>query len=162
MYSVLFQMTCKICGSETPFGTGNFKHRKNSYCSHACIKKANYIRHKLVYDKASTEWAKNNPEDRAKISSRYYKKNKDYYTAYSSIRKRACKQATPKWANLDDILDVYKEASYMGLEVDHIIPLKHPLVCGLHVWENLQLLSRSQNARKSNSYDILALLKETE
>ena len=61
-------------------------------------------------------------------------------------------QACPAWANKQDILDVYKEAQYFKLEVDHIIPLNNPLVCGLHVWDNLQLLSRSENARKSNKF----------
>lgn len=40
----------------------------------------------------------------------------------------------------------------MQMEVDHIIPLNNELVCGLHVWENLQLLSVGQNRAKGNSF----------
>jgi len=36
--------------------------------------------------------------------------------------------------------------------VDHIIPLIHPLVCGLHNEHNLQVLTAVQNMRKSNDF----------
>jgi 5-methylcytosine-specific restriction endonuclease McrA len=35
-------------------------------------------------------------------------------------------------------------------EVDHIVPLKSPLVCGLHVEHNLQVIPATQNRRKHN------------
>jgi hypothetical protein len=65
------------------------------------------------------------------------------------------------WANQQKIRQIYEDANRLGLVVDHIIPLQHPLVCGLHVWDNLQLLSRSENARKNNKFDsdILAVIE---
>lgn len=59
----------------------------------------------------------------------------------------------PSWADRKLIAYIYKEARYLGLEVDHIIPLKHPLVCGLHVEENLQLLTPEENNKKRNKFD---------
>jgi hypothetical protein len=42
----------------------------------------------------------------------------------------------------------FYEACPPGLTVDHIHPLKHPDLCGLHVPWNLQYLSNADNARK--------------
>ena len=40
----------------------------------------------------------------------------------------------------------------LGLEwdVDHIVPLKNPIVCGLHVESNLQVIPELENIRKGN------------
>ena len=57
------------------------------------------------------------------------------------------------WANKKVIEYIYMEARMLGMDVDHIIPLKHPLVCGLHVETNLQLLTPADNNKKRNKFD---------
>lgn len=64
----------------------------------------------------------------------------------------------PPWANTKTIKQVYLAARKLtertGVQyvVDHIVPLKHPLVSGLHVESNLWPITKDANARKSNRY----------
>lgn len=63
--------------------------------------------------------------------------------------------ATPVWLSPLDknrIRRLYKKARKQGLSVDHIVPLSSPLVCGLHVPWNLQLMPRKANMAKSNTH----------
>jgi len=88
-------------------------------------------------------------------SKKYIKNNRDKYNSYLAKYRANKLQAAPKWLSdkqLEDIKDIYKEARKLGLEVDHIIPLQGSNVCGLHVPWNLQLLSRQENASKSNKF----------
>ncbi len=64
------------------------------------------------------------------------------------------KQRTPKWALQSDINKLYKLSKKMGsnYQVDHIIPLASPFVCGLHCPDNLEIITEIQNIKKSNSY----------
>lgn len=102
------------------------------------------------------EWRLNNPNHVGiKIAKRKYSlspKGKATSSKNSAIRRTGIKQATPSWADLNAIGDVYMEAFYMQMQVDHIVPLKNPLVCGLHVWDNMQLLTPSENNRKGNRH----------
>jgi hypothetical protein len=67
-------------------------------------------------------------------------------------------RATPKWADFEQIQLIYDEAARLtwltGIEhtVDHVVPLRHPLVCGLHVAHNLQVLPKYINAAKGNAF----------
>ena len=40
------------------------------------------------------------------------------------------------------------------LRIDHIIPIKGKDVCGLHVWNNLQILRKVENSIKGNKYAV--------
>ena len=55
---------------------------------------------------------------------------KEEYQAYVNSRRRRLREATPPWADLEEIKNVYLEAQYFGMHVDHIIPLQGKNVCG--------------------------------
>lgn len=73
-------------------------------------------------------------------------------TMPGKLRRAAERRATPSWADTVQIGWLYDFAAKVGLSVDHIVPLQHPLVCGLHVEHNLQLLPLAENLRKGNTH----------
>lgn len=91
-------------------------------------------------------------EKRRAISRDWSRRNKPKNCAQGTKRRAMKMRALPKWANLHAISDVYKKASVLEMHVDHIVPLIHPLVCGLHVENNLQLLTPLQNFQKNNRW----------
>jgi hypothetical protein len=69
--------------------------------------------------------------------------------------------ATPIWltaihkAQIQEMYDVaIAKTMQIGIkhDVDHIVPLLHDLVSGLHVPWNLQILTASENRQKSNHF----------
>lgn len=59
-------------------------------------------------------------------------------------------RAWPEWCPASEFKAVYAEARRIGGHVDHIVPLRSPIVCGLHVPWNLQALPVGVNIVKSN------------
>lgn len=68
------------------------------------------------------------------------------------MRRARAVNAVPSWADRKAIRAVYA-ACPPGMEVDHIVPLRSPVVTGLHVPWNLQYLTRSENARKGRKLE---------
>lgn len=58
----------------------------------------------------------------------------------------------PKWQDTKSLFEFYRNCP-PGMVVDHIIPLNHPLVSGMHCVSNLQYLSWNDNSKKSNKFD---------
>jgi 5-methylcytosine-specific restriction endonuclease McrA len=64
--------------------------------------------------------------------------------------------ATPPWVCFVEIRKVYKRAAELETltgvphQVDHIVPLNHPRVCGLHVHWNLRAIPAGPNMSKGN------------
>lgn len=98
------------------------------------------------------EYYDSKKEQRKESTKAWRKNNSARWIATVAKRDALKKQAIPSWFDKESIIDVYKEAEYFGLEVDHIVPLQSDIVCGLHCFDNLQLLSRKDNAAKGNRY----------
>lgn len=70
-------------------------------------------------------------------------------------RKLAVANAKPNWADDEEIRMWYEVAEVLSrggvqFHVDHIIPLRSPLVCGLHVQNNLTVIPWHENLAKGN------------
>lgn len=89
--------------------------------------------------------------------------NKGKVLANVAFRKARKRQATPPWLTVEQrrqMRDLYETAEIFranmndDFHVDHIIPINHPLVCGLHVPWNLQILTAADNLRKGNNVEL--------
>jgi len=129
------------------------------------------------------KWQKVNPDKRKRARDKWRTKNPQYNIEYGKVYRKEnvtkCQKgisewqkrfphkntaksnkyrvnklkAAPKWIDEALVMDIYAEAEYQQMEVDHIIPLKNKIVCGLH-WEgNLQLLTKEANCRKGNRHN---------
>lgn len=76
---------------------------------------------------------------------------KEYKTFNSTKYDKAQKKQMPKWADVEAIKSIYINRP-KGYHVDHIIPLQGKNVSGLHVHNNLQYLSPTENISKGNKF----------
>lgn len=79
----------------------------------------------------------------------YRRKNQPIRNATEARRRATKLQQTPKWSEEQEIKEFYKNCPD-GYHVDHIIPLRHTRVAGLHVLNNLQYLPDKLNIKKHN------------
>lgn len=115
----------------------------------------------------SRAYRENHKEKRRLMGQAWRAKNKDKVTFYANARRAMKMRATPKWAEdeWEQILALYAEAARLQEEtgvkyhVDHIIPLKSDLVCGLHCLANLRVITQRENNQKCNKFDPDATLE---
>lgn len=104
------------------------------------------------------QWRESNPEWVKEHARKYYEENPDIFAQHRRLRAHKLKQQTPSWADKRKIKEHYIQARALSKEtgihhcVDHIIPLQGEFVSGLHVENNLQILTKTENSRKHNKY----------
>ncbi len=92
----------------------------------------------------------------AASNAEWGRNNRDKRRATTAKRKAAKLRATPSWANHDEIARIYRlaqelqELTGVAMHVDHVVPLQHPFVCGLHCERNLQIVPARFNEGKKN------------
>lgn len=131
-------------------------------CRKASVKKTNDKNFRAYQDKRNA-WNRRN-RDKCRVVERksyqkLFKKNPERYRDKVRRRQKNVRQAIPKWETKKDraiIKDLYA-MSNRELQVDHIIPLKHKLACGLHTPDNLQVSDGQLNSSKNNKMDLTTL-----
>ena len=117
------------------------------------------------------EWARSNPEknrarariwaeqNNARVIARvraYAKKHPEIAITSRRRRRVSLAHANVEWANSFFISEIYdlarRRTQVTGIkwEVDHIVPIRSRLVCGLHVHWNLAVIPAKINRKKSN------------
>jgi hypothetical protein len=111
-------------------------------------------------------WKTRHPQKSADVNKAWREKNKAHHKALIrewerrnpdrvslKSRRRQTRLRISAFDHEREDIRVFYVGCPEGYHVDHIVPLKHPLVCGLHVISNLQYLTASDNSRKSNTWE---------
>lgn len=127
----------------------------------------------------NNKWQRENPEKMAAKAKRYrdahleerreatrdwMKANPEKMKAHGAKRRAAKLQRTVAWADQEAIKQVYADCEEINLaaatagcserfSVDHIVPFQGEFVSGLHVENNLQIITEKENSRKKNHFD---------
>lgn len=89
----------------------------------------------------------------------YFQKNRTMHYAHRTAYRALKLNATPAWLTDADraaTQELYAESVFLTqstgqpYHVDHILPLKGKIVCGLHVPKNLRVMPGSENISKGN------------
>jgi hypothetical protein len=116
------------------------------------------------------ERAKTRPYEVTKEYKRAWKeRNIVWVRADTKARRRKHREATPPWLTRkqkSEIRQLYQIAITMTKTtgeqyvVDHIVPLRSGVVCGLHVPWNLRVITQEENLIKSNKHIDNTIFKE--
>lgn len=134
---------CKDCVKVN--SANNYKRRPAE--DRLKVKRAWQDMNRLHVNSYNNDWRKNNP---------------DKHAARQAERRASKLKATPSWLSdeqkahikrLYSLSKTMSEITGLSYHVDHIIPLSHKDVCGLHVPWNLQVLRGDLNLKKSNTLE---------
>ena len=100
----------------------------------------------------NASWRQRNPDKVKSYLRKSEHKHRDKKRARTAARRRRYRTATPAWVDKKAIRQIYLNCP-PGYHVDHEIPIKGKLVCGLHVPWNLKAVPARDNLIKHNKFD---------
>jgi hypothetical protein len=163
---MILDKTCKTCKVAKPLSEFHKDARAKTKTTASC-KKCTNTKKRDSYTKKEADKKRayylNNKEKATKKNKDYYENNKSMFLARDVERRARKLQASYVIDKryVQDLFENSKEASLVfkdigvTFHVDHIVPLKNNMVCGLHTEENLQILSAKENLEKSNKFLII-------
>lgn len=151
---------CNILKEIKNFSIDNSrKNGRQCYCKD-CQLKIYTTKKEIAKEQRKKRYLENKEKEKLKMK-KYYSSNRSGFRERNALRRASKLSATPPCLlelDFQEIKKIYNTAQTMSKEegkewhVDHIVPLQHAKVCGLHVPWNLQLLPASENYAKSNSF----------
>lgn len=113
-------------------------------------------RNRKAYDEYQRQYHQSNKQERLRRASLWRETHKHVINAGTSRRRASVQQAVPLWVDYRKIIDIYELSQALttmtGIQhqVDHYYPLNGKYVCGLHVHDNLRVITREENQAKGN------------
>ena len=159
-------LTRYFTGNPCPYG-----HVCERYvCSFGCVECGRSARrewgrvHGSEHNKKWHARLSTNPDYRAHkraIAKNWSRANPDKVRVQSKIKQARKRRQMPLWAKANEIRAIYADAERrqkltgVRMHVDHIVPLRNPLVCGLHVPDNLRIVPAAINLAKRNTFEVV-------
>jgi len=123
---------------------------KNDYTARNIEKIREYARKKY-----HSQTAEERARDR-KTQREWSKKNKHRVQVYSRLSHLRRKTRHIAWADKEMMFEIYKlrdeitKITGVQYHVDHYYPLQGETICGLHISENMQIITAEENLAKGN------------
>lgn len=127
-------------------------YRKNRELCLAKAKAKRLVNRNVLIERCR-KWREENRELHLELKRKQYRNNPKYLTD-SKARRAFYREIAGKklaMAYLHDLREVYAKCP-KGYHVDHIVPLKHEKVSGLHVPWNLRYIPSIENRKKKNKF----------
>ena len=180
---VCIERECGVCrnikGSHsfnnTSNGIGVKSTCKDCYVIQSKVKRQNMSEEQKQYHREKTAKWKRDNQSKASESDRNSKnkrkdlnkklkkiwaaKNKGKIRSYNSKRREMIKSSTHHVIFKNEIQELYDNSVWLEdtlgvlYHVDHIIPIVHEGICGLHTPANLMIVESTHNHQKSNKWD---------